>query len=113
MPAKDWKWLLQNSEDTIIFEGRVYSLVAKHLGQGIYEVSKQIKPLKNNVTAVSSLSSVSHQYSGDESTSFWDIINSIENVADQQELYSLGVALQKMENYVLRRLRCIKESYVQ
>lgn len=45
-----------------------------------------------------------HRYSGDKSTKFWDVVNSIENEADKQELYSLGVVLQNLESYVLRQL---------
>lgn len=56
--------------------------------------------------------SVIAQYSGKSSKKFWDIVNSINNESDQQELYSLGVALQNMEGYVLKRLRDIKRSYV-
>jgi hypothetical protein len=58
------------------------------------------------------LKSVKSQYSGNSSQGFWDIVNSIENESDKQELYSLGVALQNMESYVLRQLKNVKKSYV-
>jgi hypothetical protein len=63
------------------------------------------KPTKKNI-------SVRHQYSGDKSNDFWSIIESIKNNADRQELYSLGVALQNMEEYVLKQLQHVKKSYV-
>jgi hypothetical protein len=56
--------------------------------------------------------SVKHQYSGNASKDFWNIVNSINNEADRQELYSLGVALQNMEEYVLKQLQHLKKSYV-
>ncbi|MDY6857335.1 MAG: hypothetical protein SWO11_22055 [Thermodesulfobacteriota bacterium] len=39
--AKDWKAILLNEDDKIIFKGRATQLIAKSLGCGIYEVSKQ------------------------------------------------------------------------
>ena len=44
------------------------------------------------------------KYSGKRSRKFWNAINSIENECDQDELYSLGVALQDLEGYVLKQL---------
>lgn len=58
------------------------------------------------------LKPVTSHYSGNSSQGFWDIVNSIENESDKQELYSLGVALQNMESYVLRQLKNVKKSYV-
>ena len=39
---KDWQNLLMNNDDKIIFQGRVYPLVAKNLGAGVVEIRKQI-----------------------------------------------------------------------
>lgn len=44
-------------------------------------------------------------YSGDKSKSFWQAVNDLANDADRQELYSLGVALQNFESYVLKQLQ--------
>ena len=41
MPSKDWKLLLLNDDDTMIFRGTVVQLVAKNLGYGVVEVSKK------------------------------------------------------------------------
>ena len=41
--AKDWRELLLNDDDKIIFKGRVTPLVSKNLGCGVYEISKQPK----------------------------------------------------------------------
>lgn len=41
IPAKDWRTLLLNSDDKIIYKGRVVKLVAKDLGYGVVEVSKE------------------------------------------------------------------------
>lgn len=48
---------------------------------------------------------IKHRYSGAKSKKFWKIVNSIENEADRQEMYSLGVMLQRNEEYVLSQLR--------
>ena len=40
--AKDWKELLLNDDDHINFNGRVTKLVAKNLGYGVIEISKQL-----------------------------------------------------------------------
>lgn len=44
------------------------------------------------------------KYSGKESKEFWHIVSSLETESDRQEVYSLGVALQNMEQYVLKQL---------
>jgi hypothetical protein len=41
--AKHWKALLLNEDDKIVFKGRVVQLVAKNLGCGVYEISKQVE----------------------------------------------------------------------
>jgi hypothetical protein len=38
--AKDWKALLLNDDDQIIFHGRMRPLVGKSLGFGVVEISK-------------------------------------------------------------------------
>lgn len=78
------------------------------------EKQKPNKPQKPRLrkAGVSGSISVRHQYSGNASKDFWNIVNSIKNEADRQELYSLGVALQNMEEYVLRQLQHLKKSYV-
>lgn len=43
------------------------------------------------------------KYSGKESIEFWDRVNALKD-SDQQELYSLGVALQNLEGQVLNQL---------
>jgi len=55
-----------------------------------------------------------HRYSGEKSQPFWDKVNSIsiKNEADRQEIYSLGVALQNHEEYVLRQLENVLEGSV-
>ncbi len=45
------------------------------------------------------------KYSGKLSVKFWNTVNNeIRNEANRQEIYSLGVALQNLEGYVLKRL---------
>ena len=44
-------------------------------------------------------------YSGNKSKSFWQAVNDLSNDADRQEIYSLGVALQNLESYVLKQLQ--------
>jgi len=44
-------------------------------------------------------------YSNDASRPFWNAVNDLKNDADKQEIYSLGVALQNFESYVLRQLQ--------
>jgi len=38
--AKEWKFLLLNYHDKVIFEGRVTKLIGKKLGYEVVEVSK-------------------------------------------------------------------------
>lgn len=45
-----------------------------------------------------------HRYSGKKSHKFWNVIAKLTNGCDRQELYSLGVALQNLEQYVLKCL---------
>lgn len=40
MPVKDWKNILLNNNDKIIFHGKLRQLKAENLGSGIVEVSK-------------------------------------------------------------------------
>jgi len=47
--AKQWRYLLLNKGDTIIFRGEKQQLVAKNLGVGVYEISK--KPIKEEQPA--------------------------------------------------------------
>jgi len=42
MATKDWRALLLNDDDRIIFKGRVTPLRIKSLGSGVVEVSKQL-----------------------------------------------------------------------
>ena len=59
------------------------------------------------------------RYSGDLSHEFWDRVNSVKSHADHSALYALGVALQNLEEQVLRRLNgprcdceeCVPEAY--
>ena len=57
---------------------------------------------------------VRHQYSGNSANSkaFLRIISRIENEADRQELYSLGLDLQCLETLVLRKLGDLNQLYV-
>lgn len=41
--TKDWRSLLLNDDDKIIFEGQIRKLTAKSLGSGVVEVSKAAK----------------------------------------------------------------------
>ena len=52
------------------------------------------------------------RYSGEKSTNFWKIVNSIDDECDRQEIYSLGVALQNMEAYVLKQLAHVNPDFV-
>ncbi len=45
MTTKEWKTVLLNKDDTLIFHGRVRQLKAKNLGSGVVEVYKQPKPI--------------------------------------------------------------------
>ena len=40
MTSTEWRKMLLNNDDTIIFQGRVYRLKAKNLGHGVVEVYK-------------------------------------------------------------------------
>jgi hypothetical protein len=44
-------------------------------------------------------------YSTDQSKPFWNAVNSLNNDADKQEMFGLGVALQNLESYVLKQLQ--------
>lgn len=49
---------------------------------------------------------IKYRYSGDGSKDFWKLVNSLEHPDGAwSELYSLGVALQNLEEQVLQRLR--------
>lgn len=53
------------------------------------------------------------QYSGEKSRKFWDEVGGL-GESDNQELYSLGVCLQDLEHYVLKRLtQCQQEEEAQ
>lgn len=43
MTTKQWKKLLLEGEDKLIFRGKVTQLVAKKLGYGVVEVSKNLE----------------------------------------------------------------------
>ena len=76
------------------------------------KVSKKPKKKALKQGAVSGSAYVRYRYSGKSSTKFWDVIRSIKNESDRQELYSLGVALQNLEEYVLKQLKYVNASYV-
>ena len=38
--SKDWRKILLNDDDTVIFQGRVMRLVGRSMGSGVVEVSK-------------------------------------------------------------------------
>ena len=42
MLSENWKALLLNDDDKVIFHGRVTQLVSKSLGNGVVEVSKEL-----------------------------------------------------------------------
>jgi hypothetical protein len=44
--CKEWKQALLNEEDRVYFRGHCVGLVAKKLGGGVVEVTKNIKELK-------------------------------------------------------------------
>ena len=48
-------------------------------------------------------------YSGKASKDFWDAVKIIKNESDRQEIYSLGVALQNLEEYVIKRFEDMLE----
>ena len=39
--TKEWKQLLLNDDDQIIFHGRLRKLIGKNLGVGVIEISKE------------------------------------------------------------------------
>jgi hypothetical protein len=39
--TKDWKTLLLNDDDRIIFRGKIMKLICKKLGCGVVEISKE------------------------------------------------------------------------
>ena len=41
MTSKEWRFILLNSDDHIIYKGRLLPLISKKLGYGIVEVSKK------------------------------------------------------------------------
>lgn len=44
MSTKEWKVFLLYSKDAIIYKGKITKLVAKNLGYGVVEVSKELLP---------------------------------------------------------------------
>ena len=51
---------------------------------------------------------IAYHYSGDNSRQFWNAIKNLRKINNGEnwgELYSLGVALQNLEEQVLKRLR--------
>jgi len=49
-------------------------------------------------------------YSGDLSKKFWRKVNKLKIESNRQECYSLGVALQNLETYVLTQLANARSS---
>jgi hypothetical protein len=45
MTTKQWKQILLNEQDRVIFQGHLITLKAKRLGSGVVEVSKDKKEL--------------------------------------------------------------------
>jgi hypothetical protein len=43
IPIKQWRAMLLNEEDTIVFRGHVRKLIGKNLGCGVIEISKEPK----------------------------------------------------------------------
>ncbi len=43
IPKRDWAKILLNYEDSVICKGTVYKLIAKDLGYGVVEISKEKK----------------------------------------------------------------------
>jgi len=41
MPAKEWKKMLLDRQDTINFKGKIRKLKAKNLGYGVVEIYKE------------------------------------------------------------------------
>lgn len=46
MTTKEWRWVLLNKRDLIIFHGQLTPLKARYLGAGVYEVSKELEGMK-------------------------------------------------------------------
>lgn len=44
MTVKEWRKILLDERDSVIFRGTVRRLVAKPLGAGVVEVSKEARP---------------------------------------------------------------------
>lgn len=45
-----------------------------------------------------------YRYSGEKSQNFWTVVNDLPDECDRREVYALGVALQNLEEQVLRAL---------
>jgi hypothetical protein len=43
MTAKEWRQILLDKEDNIIFQGHPLRLIAKNIGYGVVEVSKELR----------------------------------------------------------------------
>lgn len=76
------------------------------------KVSKKPKRKALKQGAVSGSAYVRYRYSGKKSTKFWDIVGSIQNECDRRELYALGVALQNLEDFVLKQLNHVNSDFV-
>ena len=50
------------------------------------------------------LRAITTKYSGKNSNEFWDVVNKL-TLGNHQELYSLGCALQNLEEFVLKALK--------
>lgn len=53
---------------------------------------------------------ISHRYSGLKSEKFWKLVRASKN---KNELYSLGVALQNLEELVLKRMKAENPNFVE
>jgi len=51
-----------------------------------------------------------HRYSGTKSHKFWQFVNASKN---KDEVYSLGVALQNLEEFVLKRIKDENPNFVE
>jgi len=52
---------------------------------------------------------IEEQYAGKKSEKFWGAVNSIKNEKKHSEMYLLGVLLQDLEGYVLKKLKEVKQ----
>ena len=43
MSAKEWREILLAEQDTVVFKGQVYKLIAKNIGYGLVDVSKTVE----------------------------------------------------------------------